>query len=177
MRCWTGRPRQTGASLLSNVTVNGLPLIDDAAFLAGGTVTMTYTPNKGGRVLDPQTITLDGATTTLDDLLAFLEGSLAINTDDGASGGTVVGGVMQMEGNVGTLSDFAIDGADFQLSTAGSTTNLNFSNETPVGQRRKRLHELHCLRFAGVTRRGQPDHLPGGQDWRHQRLPRALRVA
>lgn len=111
----------TGASLLADLEVApGTPFIADPAFQGGAPITLTYTPRKSGRVLPPQSITLDPATTTLADFANFLVGSLGIDTSltqsnppgfslDGATG------ALSISGNYGAFNDFTIQTSDFNV--------------------------------------------------------------
>jgi flagellar hook protein FlgE len=110
----------TGGTLLRNVeTGPGLPLISDATFQGGGTVNLTYTPRKAGRVLAPQTLSI-GPATTLADLGNFMAGSLGINTNltqTQTPGFSVAGnGALTFTGNLGTASDFSIQSSDFNVN-------------------------------------------------------------
>src|SRR5690606_10129810 len=95
----------TGASQLQNITVGGQPLIN-----GGFPATIEYTPRRGGRVLESQTITLQ-ATDTLADLANFLVGSLGINTslNPGAGFNINASGELSITGNFGSLNDFDIN--------------------------------------------------------------------
>jgi flagellar hook protein FlgE len=120
-------PITSTAVTLDQLLINGAPLINDPGFLAGGSVTLIYTPRKGGRVLDPATITLTGGVTTLQQLADFIVGTLGINTDLSPAGATLTGaGEFQIEGNFGLVNDFTIDSSDFQLSSG--VFNLDFDN-------------------------------------------------
>lgn len=116
----TSAAAATGTSLLADIEVGpGLPLIADATFQAGGTATLTYTPRKAGRVLEPVSINI-GPTTTLNDFGNFLVGSLGIDTGvtQGVAPGFVVNGTtgaLEITGNYGTANDFTIQGSDFDL--------------------------------------------------------------
>ncbi len=110
----------TAGTLLSDVEVSGgIPFISDSTFQGGGTVNLTYTPRKAGRVLAPQSISI-GPATTLGDLANFMSGSLGINTNvtqTQAPGFTVAGnGALSFTGNLGTASDFSIQSSDFNLN-------------------------------------------------------------
>lgn len=115
-------------TLLADVDLAGaVPLISDAAFQGGTPVTLTYTPQKGGRSLEPVSITLDPATTTLGDFADFLVGSLGINTNvtqTDAPGFTIDGatGALSITGNLGLVNDFDLQSANFNLSNNMSTT-------------------------------------------------------
>lgn len=123
------------ASLLQDITVSGQPMVNDAGFLAGtSTVDLTYTARKGGRILDPVTLTLNPATTTLQNLADFMVGALGINTDLAPAGATLVGSVLQVTGNFGTVNDISIDGADFQLSSGSLNFDANNRIQTADGE-------------------------------------------
>lgn len=118
----------TAGSLLRDVTTSGgAPLISDPTFQGGTPVTLTYTPQKGGRTLEPRSITLDPATTTLEDFANFLVGSLGIDTSvtqadppGFAIDGTT--GALSITGNLGTVSDFTLQSANFNLANNLTTT-------------------------------------------------------
>lgn len=117
----------TAGSLLADVEVApGVPLIADTTFQGGGTTTLTYTPRKDGRVLEPQSMTI-GPTTTLGDFADFLVGSLGIDTSltQGVTPGFAIDGTtgaLSITGNYGTASDFTIQGSDFNIQNNVVTT-------------------------------------------------------
>lgn len=118
----------TSASLLQNITVGGVPLLTGAL-----PATLTYTPHKGGRQLEPQTLTVT-ATTTLGELGDFIVGSLGIHTTTttppalpGAGFSVNGAGQLVVTGNLGKFNDVVIDGSDFSMSNGGSL-NLDFPN-------------------------------------------------
>lgn len=126
----------TGSSLLKNLEVSpGVKLISDSTFQGGTPITLTYTPRSGGGVLPPQSITLDPATTTLDDFANFVVGSLGINTalTQSTSPGYSINsstGALSIAGNYGTTADFTIQSADFS-----GGNNLTFTkSQTANGE-------------------------------------------
>ena len=126
-----------GGDLLTTLTNLDTTTVLPAGFSLPGT--LTYTPQKFGRTLTPQTLDVT-ATTTVDDLLDFISGSLGINTSDVTAGNTpgavIVAGPparIEVTGNLGEASSFTIASEDFVLldSTATEVTfNLPWQSTT-----------------------------------------------
>ncbi|MCL2648971.1 MAG: flagellar hook-basal body complex protein [Phycisphaerales bacterium] len=120
----------TGTTLLTNVTdASGTPM-----FQVGDVITLDGT--KGSTVLNQQTMTVT-ATTTLDDLDTFINGTLGIDTSAGANGLlTTVPGVsvgasgntasITINGNLGTANDLTL--GNMTITRGGATSYpLQFS--------------------------------------------------
>lgn len=80
---------------------------------------------KGGKALPTATLEID-ATTTVDDLLTFLELALGIDTSNSSDPGGVTiddeTGVITIEGNYGEANELAVDTADIvQLDSSGTS--------------------------------------------------------
>lgn len=110
----------TGGSLLINlVNPSSVPL-----FSAGDVV--KFTPQKGGRTLRGDDF-LVTPTTTLNDLMQFMDHMLAIQSggtipNDGGTGGppgiTLVGGQIRIVGNAGTVNDIFITTGSLTINNA-----------------------------------------------------------
>lgn len=139
----------TGASQLQNITVGGQPLIN-----GGFPATIEYTPRRGGRVLESQTITLQ-ATDTLADLANFLVGSLGINTslNPGAGFNINASGELSITGNFGSLNDFDINSSDFTFT--GGSLNLNFANRDATANGESSITEFVAFDSLGSEVRVQ----------------------
>lgn len=118
----------TGATLLTDVEATiGTPL-----FTVGET--LTFTPSKGGRSLDPLTL-LVGAGTTAADFASFLDRTLGIqngggipnDTGTGTQPGVTItgGGEFQIVGNSGTVNEISVTIGN--LTSNGSTVSLPFT--------------------------------------------------
>jgi len=117
----------TGATLLSDVEASiGTPL-----FTVGETV--SYTPTKGGRSLDPMTL-LVGAGTTTADFADFMDRTIGIQNggsipNDGGTGTqpgvTITGGAFQVVGNSGTVNSLSITIGN--ITSDGATVSLPFT--------------------------------------------------
>lgn len=111
----------TAGTLLTDVEDGGSPL-----FSLGETVTLT--PTKGTRTLDPKTLTV-GAGSTVQDLMDVINNTLGIQsggTIPGTPGVTVSGGQIVVEGNYGTANAITISQGDLVGSTTG-TIGVNFT--------------------------------------------------
>lgn len=139
----------TAASQLQDLTSDGQPLIS-----GGFPATIEYTPRRGGRVLPPETITLQ-ATDTLGDLANFLVGSLGIDTSlPGSPGFTVnAAGELSITGNFGELNDFNISRGDF--SFPGGTLNLDFANRDATANGESSITEFVAFDSLGTEVRVQ----------------------
>lgn len=133
----------TGTSLLVNVQNNQSGTLTNL-FTAGQT--LSFTPQKGGRTVDPVTMTVT-ATSTMADLMTVMGDALGIvstSTDpsvpipnDGGTGTlpgvTISGGRIQLLGNSGTVNDFAVTVGD--LLGNGNPIPMQFSkSQTANGE-------------------------------------------
>lgn len=117
----------TGATLLTDVEASiGTPL-----FTVGET--LSFTPTKGGRSLDPLTLVV-GAGTTAADFTDFLDRTLGIQSggaipNDGGTGTqpgvSVTAGTFQIVGNTGTVNDIAVTIGN--ITSNGATVALPFT--------------------------------------------------
>ena len=125
----------TGTSLLSDLeNSSGTPL-----FTVGQT--LTYSTKKGGRSLEPQEYTVT-ATSTLADLVGFMGDTIGIHTgggipNDGNTGGqpgiNIVGGQLQVVGNMGTVNDLLLSVGD--LTSNGVSIPIAFlKSESATGE-------------------------------------------
>ncbi|WP_298863394.1 flagellar hook-basal body complex protein [uncultured Gimesia sp.] len=116
----------TGTTLLTDVEATiGTPL-----FTVGETI--SFTPNKGGRSLDPLTL-LVGAGTTAADFADLIDRTMGIQNGSGIAndagtgtqpGVTVTGGTFQIVGTSGTVNDLTITIGN--ITSNGSTVSLPF---------------------------------------------------
>ena len=123
----------TNTSLLTDVDSAGTT--PAALFTSGQTLTLAAT--QGGQTLPSSTLVV-GATTTVSDLMNFLQSGLGINTSPattspttpgvtlGAAGGTL--SQIVINGNVGTSNELAISGGTLTDQTGGST--MSFTDAT-----------------------------------------------
>jgi len=125
----------TGTALLVNIQndQNGTPT---NLFTNGQT--LSFAPQKGGRTLDPVSLTVT-ATTTISDLMTLITDTIGIETTSGdpnipvpndggtgmAPGATISAGRIQLVGNTGSVNDFTISVGDLQ--TNGSPVPLQFN--------------------------------------------------
>lgn len=117
----------TGTTLLTDVEATiGTPL-----FTLGET--LTFTPNKGGRSLDPLTLVV-GAGTTAADFTDYLDRTLGIQNGGGVlnDGGTgtqpgvsITAGAIQIVGNTGTVNDISVTIGN--ITSDGATVVLPFT--------------------------------------------------
>jgi len=140
------------ASTLSGPTILGggfinssTPLvnIDDpnnpgtAQFVSGQTIRLTTDASKGGGAL-PEADLAISATTSVQDLMTFLDQALGIQdvggtNPDGSTPGVTVDattGVITIVGNVGTENDITIATGDLRLVDVDGTTSLGAAFET-----------------------------------------------
>ena len=118
-----------------NTAVSGATLLTDVLDAAGGnnlfqlSEVLTFTPKKGGRVLESKTLTV-GAGTDVGDLLALINDTLGLQSGGaipGSAGATVNGsGQIVVNGNYGTANDITIDIGDLRSSATG-TVALSFN--------------------------------------------------
>lgn len=124
--------------LIANITVGGTPLLDDGSGGFNSPVQLTYTPAKETGNLEPATIQLDPTTSTLNDLMNFVQAALEINTSvtqpDTAGFQLLAGGILQITGNMGTVNNFSIDASDFavQRLSDGNPGTLSLAFPTVV---------------------------------------------
>ncbi|MCG6154512.1 flagellar hook-basal body complex protein [Rubinisphaera margarita] len=126
-----GGDTASGATLLTSLYKEG-----DATPLFSLDDEITFTPRKGGRILESQTLAVT-STTTLSDLLTMMDHTLGIQ-----SGGTVpqeggqnpgitidANGLIQVIGNRGSVNDVSITLGDLQVTngSASSTVDLAFT--------------------------------------------------
>jgi len=113
----------TGASLLVDVDDPAAP--GSPLFAAGQTIRLADVM-KGGRTLPQADLPITG-TTTVADLMNFIEGALGIAPgqaypDGSTSGVTIDGaGVISVTGNIGEANSIMLDDTDFRLLDAGGT--------------------------------------------------------
>ncbi len=88
--------------------------------------TISFTGRKGGRTLEPVTLTV-AAGTTLGDLATLMDEGLGLHSggtipNDGNTGGqpgvSVVGGQLQVVGNMGTVNDLSLSVGDITVNGA-----------------------------------------------------------
>jgi flagellar hook protein FlgE len=125
----------TGAALLINLQDGG----GNNLFTNGET--LTFAARKGGRALEPVTLTVTG-TTTYADLATLFDHSIGIHSggtvpDDPNSGGqpgvTIVGGALQVVGNAGSVNQIVVSVGD--LTSNGVTVPLPFTaTQAAVGE-------------------------------------------
>jgi flagellar hook protein FlgE len=122
----------TSATLLSDLADSG-----GAAFFTVGD-TISLTGKLGGNTVATKTLDVTAAT-TLGDLMSFMTGTLGINTTPGANGAVATtpgasfaatspaGSVtLQLDGNVGTANDLALDTGSLTV-TNGTTSTTPFT--------------------------------------------------
>lgn len=115
-------------ALTSLVDLNGLPIIAD-----GDVIELSNT-SKGGFVLAPQQFVVGVDGSTVADLMQFMEGALAINTDTalGANAGvTLASGAVQVISNLGEPNAIELNSASLVNMTSGSTV-MSFDPPTPA---------------------------------------------
>ncbi len=96
---------------------------------------ISFAPRKGGRVLDAQSLTVVGATTTLADLMALMDNTIGIHSDGGVSipqeGGVDpqvrlnASGKIEVIGNRGTINDIDITLGDLVVNNGTTTATLD----------------------------------------------------
>lgn len=136
----------SGPTILGGGFINSsTPLvnIDDpnnpgiAQFSAGQTIRLTTDASKGGGSIPEADLTIS-ATTSVQDLMAFLDSALGIQTTgspnpDGSIPGVTVDsttGVITIVGNVGTENNISISTGDLRLIASDGTTSLGAAFET-----------------------------------------------
>ncbi|VAX38574.1 Flagellar hook protein FlgE [hydrothermal vent metagenome] len=132
-----------GTDLLTDLRTGGA--LGTTLFTLGDT--LTFSARKGGRLLDPLTLTV-GATTTLQELITVMDQTIGIHSGTGidtdpnatAAGGIVtprvpgidiIDGQIQVIGNQGTVNEVELVVGDLQRTPSGSTSSstvpLSFS--------------------------------------------------
>jgi flagellar hook protein FlgE len=109
----------------------------NAQFSAGQTIRLTTDASKGGGAI-PEADLMVTATTSVQDLMSFLEAALGIQdtgstNPDGSTPGVTVDattGVIRIIGNVGTENNIQISTGDLRLVDTDGTTNLGAAFET-----------------------------------------------
>jgi len=144
----TGALGTQGSQLLSNPLGDGGAAATAATLLTNleqppGTSlgisvgdTLTFTGRKGSRTLDPVSLTV-AAGTTLGDLATLIDNGLGIHSggtipDDpnklpaaGQPGVNVVGGQLQIVGNMGTVNDISLSVGDLTLNGGSLAVGFN----------------------------------------------------
>ena len=126
------------ANPLGGLTVGGAgPLINDGSGGFSSPVTITYTPKRTSGTLAPASITLN-PTDPLSKLTDFISNALSIDTaitqPAGNTAGLTLGagGALRATGNLGTVSGFTINPADFSVTQVATgkagSANLKFDS-------------------------------------------------
>ncbi len=120
----------SSATLLSSLYKDG----DAAALFSDGDI-ISFAPRKGGRVLEAQTLTVVGASTTLADLMTLMDNTIGIQGDGGVSipqeGGVDPqvrfnsSGQIEVIGNRGTINDIGITLGDLVVNNGTTTATLD----------------------------------------------------
>lgn len=124
----SGNVAITSGTLLSDVRNVGA--LATPLFASGDA--LTFAPTKGGRTMETKTLDVT-ATTTVQDWLDFMTGTLGLQTsgvptdaDSIAVGATVTaGGQIQIKGNRGTVNDFELPVSALQVN--GAPLSVGFS--------------------------------------------------
>jgi flagellar hook protein FlgE len=120
-------------SLLTEIEDPGLPGSDTPLFTAGQSIQLRNA-EKGSKNVPTASLPID-ATTTLQDLMTFLNEALGIATTvganpDGATPGVTVDattGILSIVGNTGTVNDISLDTTDLRvLDASGSLVRTPF---------------------------------------------------
>ncbi|GAB4135744.1 MAG: hypothetical protein Tsb009_02340 [Planctomycetaceae bacterium] len=126
-----------GTTLLSSVYPDGSTT---AMFTVGQT--LSFTGRKGGRTIQAETLTVT-ATSTVNDLLTFMDNTIGIHSggtiqNDPTTGGqpgvyVTAGGEIQIVGNRGDINDLVINVGD--LTQNGTTVPISFTkSQTADGE-------------------------------------------
>ena len=111
----------TDAAAAGNAT--GASLLEDLRFLGNQELTagdtLSFSPRKGGRVVESADFAVT-ATSTLQELMTFMEETMAIP----AGSVSIAGGVLQVTGQAGKVNELAITGSHFEVTSGGTTTTL-----------------------------------------------------
>lgn len=123
---------------LTSANATGTALLTNLRNPAGATLftvgqEIEFSPKRGGREVTPQSLTVT-ATTTLNDLVSLIDGTLGIQSggtipNDGVTGGqpgvTIVAGQIRILSNSGTVNQVEINGGD--ITANGSAVPLSFA--------------------------------------------------
>ncbi len=120
----------SSTTLLSSLYKSGstTPLFNDGDII-------TFAPRKGGRVLEAQSLTVVGASTTLGDLMTLMDNTIGIHSDGGVTipqeGGVDPQvrlnstGNIEVIGNRGTVNDIDITLGDLVVNNGTTTATLD----------------------------------------------------
>ncbi|MBL4885073.1 MAG: flagellar hook-basal body complex protein [Planctomycetaceae bacterium] len=124
----------SGATLLTSLFKDSSLVGDPALFSVNDVI--TFTPRKGGRLLDGQSLTVT-AGTQLSELLAMMDNTLGIHSDGGLTipqeGGIDPGvflntlGRIEVIGNRGDINDINITLGDLVLNNGTTTSTIDFA--------------------------------------------------
>ncbi len=134
-----GGDTASGTTLLTDLYKDG-----DTTALFNANDVITFTPRKGGRLLEPQTLAVT-ATTTFAELLTMMDQTLGIHsggdvpTEGGSNPGVTIdaNGLIQVIGNRGSVNDISLTLGDFTKTdgTTSATVEIPFSkNQTADGE-------------------------------------------
>ncbi|TWT62039.1 flagellar hook-basal body complex protein [Rubinisphaera italica] len=134
-----GGDTASGTTLLTDLYKDG-----DTTALFNANDVITFTPRKGGRLLEPQTLAVT-ATTSLAELLTMMDQTLGIHsggdvpTEGGSNPGITIdaNGLIQVIGNRGSVNDISLTLGDFTKTdgTTSATVEIPFSkNQTADGE-------------------------------------------
>ncbi|HCS52893.1 MAG TPA: flagellar biosynthesis protein FlgE, partial [Planctomycetaceae bacterium] len=134
-----GGDTASGATLLTDLYKEG-----DTTALFNANDVISFTPRKGGRLLEPQKLTVT-ATTTLAEMLTMMDQTLGIHsggdvpTEGGSNPGVTIdaNGLIQVIGNRGSVNDISLTLGDFTKTdgTTSATVEIPFSkNQTADGE-------------------------------------------
>ncbi len=120
----------SSSTLLSSLYKDG----ETTALFSDGDI-ITFAPRKGGRVLQSQSLTVVGASTTLADLMTLMDNTIGIQGDGGASipqeGGVDPqvrlnsSGQIEVIGNRGTINEIDITLGDLVVNNGTTTATLD----------------------------------------------------
>ena len=119
-------PSISGSTLATNLVLHTTTDQYESLYTVGST--FAFTPTKGGVTLETQHLAIT-ATTTVQDLLDFMSGTLGLRTDSGDFAGASIttDSRIQFTGNYGTKNALEIDLAGMQSITNGQTTTINLA--------------------------------------------------
>jgi len=159
-----GNPAIVGTDLLTSLNQPGatgaVPILSVGQFIE------IQGAEKGGRTLPTARFEIT-ATSTFDDLSAFLTQAIGIDTSTGANpdggvpGVAIVGGRLTITGNVGTANSINIETSDFRiLDSAGNPvavpSPINFSRATSGGLPREASGESVRTSYVAYDSLGTP---------------------
>ena len=120
----------SSSTLLSSLYKDG----ETTALFSDGDI-ITFAPRKGGRVLQSQSLTVVGASTTLADLMTLMDNTIGIQGDGGVSipqeGGVDPqvrlnsSGQIEVIGNRGTINEIDITLGDLVVNNGTTTATLD----------------------------------------------------